>query len=279
MHELVARRFAFDPATVPPAPAVSSGTEQLARMLDHRVCRAFTADPVDDALLDLVLAATFSTPSKSDLQQCSVIVVDDPGRRAALAALIPSMPWIASAARFLVFCGDSHRIRAVSARAGLPFANDHLDAVLNAAADAAIHLASFVWAAESVGLGTCPISVVRNHIEEVAAIVELPDHVFPLAGMCVGWPERLLPFSPRLPPAVTVHRDRYDDSAAAGLIADYDRRRTAAGRPVPPEAQVDVDVWGVADPYGWSVEKARMVAPRERDQLARYLADRGFGLG
>jgi len=278
MHELVARRFAFDPATVPPAPAVSSGTEQLARMLDHRVCRAFTADPVDDALLDLVLAATFSTPSKSDLQQCSVIVVDDPGRRAALAALIPSMPWIASAARFLVFCGDSHRIRAVAERAGTGFANDHLDAFLNAASDAAMHLSSFVWAAEAVGLGTCAISVLRNHIDAVADIVELPEHVFPLAGMCVGWPASEQRLSPRLPMTVTVHHDRYDDTGAAAQIAEYDRRRF--GDYVPPaDQQAGADRFGVADTWGWSVEKSRMVAQRERDQLARFLGDRGFDLG
>lgn len=253
------------------------GVATLAAMLGHRSCRRYRNAPLDDALLEVVLAATFSTPSKSDLQQCSVVVVDDPERRGAIAALIPSMPWIAGAARFLVFCADSHRIRGIGERAGVPFANDHLDAVLNAAADAAMHLSTFIWAAEALGLGTCPISVVRNHIEEVSAIIELPDHVFPLAGMCVGWPERLLPLSPRLPPPVTVHRDTYDDSAAPGLIADYDQRR-AGGRSTPAERQLDVERWGVAPTYGWSTEKARMAARRERDQLARFLVDRGFDL-
>lgn len=30
--------------------------------------------------------------------------------------------------------------------------------------------------------------------------------------------------------------------------------------------------------WGWSTEKARMVAHRERDQLARFLRERGFRL-
>ncbi len=287
--DLVARRYAFaepDPAHSAAVAAArrrsgAAGPGTVEALLGHRSCRRYTAEPVDDALLDVLLAAAFSAPSKSDLQQCSVIVVDDPERRRAIAELIPTMPWILECGRFLLFCADSGRIRRVAGRAGVPFANDHLDAVLNAAADAAIHLASFVWAAESLGLGTCPISVVRNHIEAVAAIVELPEQVFPLAGMCVGWPERLLPFSPRLPPTVTVHRDRYraDEGAEGEAVDDYSRRRTAAGRPVPPDQQLDVDLWGVADPYGWAEEKARMVARRERDQLARFLADRGFGLG
>lgn len=278
LADRVARRYARDVDSVELPAHLPVGVKQLATLLDHRTCRTFDDRLVDDALLGLVLAATFSTPSKSDLQQCSVVVVDDPARRAALAALVPSMPWVASAPRFLVFCGDSHRLRAVTERAGHEFANDHLDAFLNAAADAAMHLSSFIWAAESVGLGTCPISVLRNHIDEVAAILELPDHVFPLAGMCVGWPDAVgRRMSPRLPLAVTVHQDRYDDGDAAELIADYDRRRY--GDWVPPvSAQPESERFGVADTWGWSIDKARRSSTSEREQLARFLRDAGFDL-
>ncbi len=268
--------------TAAPAPSdESEASATLRLMLQHRTCRRYRDEPVADDLLDLVLAAAFSTPSKSDLQQCSVIVVDDQARRSAIAELIPTMPWILEAGRFLLFCGDSRRIRRVADGHGVPFANDHLDAVLNAAGDAAMHLSSFIWAAESVGLGTCPISVVRNHIDEVAEIVELPEHVFPFAGMCVGWPEELRRLSPRLPPSVTIHRDRYHGSSTDAedddAVADYDRRRAGDYQP-PPDQQVDVARWGAAEFYGWSLEKARMVGRRERDQLARFLRDRGFNL-
>ncbi|MFT7597928.1 MAG: nitroreductase [Acidimicrobiales bacterium] len=274
LSDLVAARFAGEPSTaiddLPRSPTIRA-------MLEHRTCRDYLDQPLEDGLLDLVLAAAFSTPSKSDLQQCSVVVVDDPVRRAAIAELIPTMPWIADCARFLLFCGDSRRIRGVAEQQETEFANDHLDAFLNAAGDAATHLSSFIWAAESVGLGTCPISVVRNHIAEVAQIVELPQHVFPFAGLCVGWPRELRRLSPRLPTTVTVHRDVYDDSEAPNLIADYDKRRAGAYQP-PDDQQLDTDRWGVAEFYGWSTEKSRMVARRERDQLAEFLTDQGFGL-
>ena len=162
------------------------------------------------------------------------------------------------------------RLRSVADAHGQEFANDHLDAVLNAAADAAMHLSSFIWAAESMGLGTCPISVVRNHIDEVSAILGLPDHVFPLAGMCVGWPARTRWVTPRLPLEVTVHHDRYDDREARSLISDYDERRL---RQAWPDGQRE----GAEEP-GWSAQKAGMVASRERDQLARHLRGKGFGL-
>lgn len=267
LADLAAARFAMSSPLTPFAgpvigPGCAADTQMIERMLDHRTCRRFSDRPVEDELLDLLLATTLSTPSKSDLQQCTVIVIDDEKNRRAIADLIPSMPWVIESPRFLVFCGDSRRIRQIANRAGVEFANDHLDAFLNAASDAAMHLSTFIWAAESVGLGTCPISVVRNHIDEVSAILDLPDHVFPLAWMCVGWPERLGPLSPRLPTSITVHRDRYDDHDIDALIADYDRHRQDA-RPT----------GGV-----WSAEKAAMAARAERTQLARFLRSKRFCL-
>lgn len=278
LADLVAARFAMappvaapsvGPTTPPDSPtaansptAVTPDTSAIERMLDHRICRRFTDHPVEDDLLDVVLATTFSTPSKSDFQQCSVIVIDDAKRRHAIADLIPSMPWVIECPRFLVFCGDSHRIRQVADSHGVVFANDHLDAFLNAASDASMHLSTFIWAAESVGLGTCPISVVRNHIDEVSEILELPDHVFPLAGMCLGWPQRPGPLSPRLPMSITVHHDRYDDRHADTLIADYDQRRH--------DARPKDDLW--------STTKAAMVGRSERSQLARFLRSKRFCL-
>ena len=47
---------------------------------------------------------------------------------------------------------------------------------------------AFVAAAEAVGLGCCPISVIRNHAEEVGGLLGLPDHLFPVAGLGVGEP-------------------------------------------------------------------------------------------
>ncbi len=71
---------------------------------------------------------------------------------------------------------------------GKPFPNDHLDQFFNAAVDAGILLASFIRAADAVGLGTCPISVIRDHSARVSEMLGLPQRVIPVAGMCVGWP-------------------------------------------------------------------------------------------
>jgi len=271
--ELIEARFGL-PAQHDQSPAAS---ETVATMLQHRICRRFTDEPVDEATLERLLAAALSTPAKSDLQQVAIIVVDDPERRAAIADLIPDMPWIRSCARFLLFCGDGRRIRRIGERYGIAFGNDHLDAVLNPAVDAALHLSSFVWAAESMGLGTCPISVVRNHIDAVREICELPPLVFPVSGLCVGHRGDAGHLVLRLPPSMTVHRDRYDDSDFDDELDGYDRRRDARFS-IPPDRQQHRDRFGTAEFYGWSLDKARQVSVTERADLADFLRRQGFRL-
>ena len=124
---------------------------------------------------------------------------------------------------FMVFCGDHRRIRRVAELRDRPFPNDTLDMFMNAAVDAGLVLQSFITAAEALGLGCCPISVVRNHVEKLGGLLELPPGVFPVAGLCVGYPRQPGWISMRLPPAVTVHTDRYDDRDLPAQLEAYDR--------------------------------------------------------
>ena len=82
---------------------------ELASILSHRTHRRYTDAPISEDLMQQVLAAGLSAPAKSDLQQVAILRVEDAGIRQAVAELLPSMPWVVQAARFLVVCGDSRR--------------------------------------------------------------------------------------------------------------------------------------------------------------------------
>jgi nitroreductase/FMN reductase [NAD(P)H] len=250
----------------------------VAQLLAHRTHRRYKPDPVPDEVLDIVLAAALSAPSKSDLQQVGIVLVKDRVRQATIGGWIPDMPWIATAPLFLVFCGDHRRIRRVSGELRhRPFPNDTLDMFMNAAVDAGLVLQSFITAAEALGLGCCPISVVRNHVEKLSELLELPAGVFPVAGLTVGYPSQAGWISMRLPPALTVHTDRYDDSDLPAQLEAYDRRREAR-HATPPSSQRAVDRFGVADPYGWSEDKARQYSVPERHNFGPFIRRHGFGL-
>jgi nitroreductase len=248
----------------------------LRQVLLRRTHRRYAPRPVPEALLNLLLGAAFSASSKSDFQQVSVIRIVDQGRRTQLAALIPDMPWIGTAPVFLVFCGDARRLERLGEFCRHPNANGGLEGFFNAAVDAALVMQTFILAAEAAGLGCCAISALRNHGEGVAEILALPDKVFPVAGVCVGYPAAAGFVTMRLPPGVTVHTDRYSDSSLAEQIETYDRRRAQRYSP-PRDQQRAPETFGYAEFYGWSEDKARQAAAQPEGQtFPGYLRSRGF---
>jgi nitroreductase/FMN reductase [NAD(P)H] len=272
--ELIEDRFGLPTSAGAALPA--EGT--VAQLLAHRTHRRYKPDAIPDDVLEIVLAAALSAPSKSDLQQVAVIVVRDRARQATIGGWIPDMPWIATAPLFLVFCGDHRRLRRVSSELRhRPFPNDTLDMFMNAAVDAGLVLQNFMTAAEAMGLGCCPISVVRNHIEKLSELLELPAGVFPVAGLTVGYPSQAGWISMRLPPALTVHTDRYDDRDLAVEIDAYDRRREAR-HATPRDSQRYVERFGYTEPYGWSEDKARQYSVPERHNVGPFIRRHGFGL-
>jgi nitroreductase len=251
------------------------GLDELAREAAHRTHRRYLAREVAPELLRLLCACALSAPSKSDLQQADILIIRENARRDAIADLIPEMPWLREAPVFLVFLANGRRVPQISALRGKPFANDHLDLFFNATVDAAIVLASFLRAAEAVGLGCCPISVIRDHARAIAEMLALPEKVVPVAGMCVGWPAEEGVLSPRLSLATTVHEERFADGDLAGQIEAYDRRR-AATRPY--RNQRDVARFGRAEFYGWSEDKARQYAVPQRADFGAFVRAQGFHL-
>ena len=249
----------------------------LRQVLTRRTHRRYAARPVPETLLCLLFGTAFSASSKSDFQQASVVWVKDRRQRDRLAALVPDMPWIGMAPVFLVFCGDVHRLERISEIRGHAADNGKLEGFFNAAIDAALVLQTFIFAAETAGLGCCPISVIRNHGAAVGEILDLPDQVFPVAGLCVGYPAATGYASMRLPLDATLHLDRYDDRKLTETVDAYDRRRDARYS-LPRDQQRAPEVFGYASFYGWSEDKARLAAQPEGQGFAAYLRGRGFTL-
>ncbi len=244
----------------------------LVALLDRRVTRRYRPDPVPDPLLDMVLAGAQSAPSKSDLQQFSILVTRDPAKIAAVADAIGTMPWIKQAPVLLLFCGDMRRGRQICALHGRAHANDSMDTFLNTAVDAALAMGFAIMAADAAGLGTCPISYVRNHLELMADLFGLPEGVYPVAGLTLGWPEARNAPSPRLPPAVVVHRERYDESGLAAALPTYDALRPPA-KPRYPEVHGPK-----SEGCRWSENAARQLSVPERAGFRAWLLSRGFKL-
>jgi FMN reductase [NAD(P)H] len=268
--ELLRARFGIDLPGVDVPP-------EIAPLLDRRVTRRYTDQAVPDSMLDALLAAAQSAPTKSDLQQYSVVVMRDPARIKQIADWIGTMDWIATAPVFLVWCGDMRRNQRLCEQHGMPHANNNLDTFLNTAVDCALAMGQFIAAAEAIGLGTCPISYVRSHIERVTPLLSLPPGVYPVSGLTVGWPVFRRPVSMRLPPSVVVHRERYDDTDNEPKIRSYDQRRHAR-EPIAAGSLKNNDVYQPRESVHWTENVARQLSVPERFGFAAYLKTRGFDL-
>ena len=251
------------------------GNETLRQISGRGSCRSFATEKLEPSLLKTLCAVALSSPTKSDLQQRDIIIIENQEIRRRINELFPENDWIHTTPSLLIFCANNRRQRQISQWREKEFANDHLDAFFNASVDAGIALSAFVIAAEAIGLGCCPISAIRNHSKAVSDMLQLPDYVFPIAGLGLGWPEQTAEISLRIPLQNTVHVDQFSEDNIEQNIEAYDARR----REIQPyETQKHRNIFGTAENYGWSEDKARQYAVSEREDFSDYIKSRGFKL-
>jgi len=80
--------------------------------------------------------------------------------------------------------------------------------------DAALAAERLVCAAESLGIGICYIGALRNDPDGVRAFFGLPEGVFGVFGLCLGWPAKGVEaeIKPRLAQEAVWFRETYGPS-------------------------------------------------------------------
>ena len=252
-------------------------SDTISGLLNRRCIRRYTEEAISDNLLDTLLACSQSAPTKSNLQQYSIIVTRNHARRMQLAELNPDTGHMKYCPVILTFCADIRRGQRITNRHGLTFSNNNMDTFLNSVVDAALAMQCFVTAAESAGLGCAPISQVRNRMREFCDILEIPKGVFPIAGMTLGWPAWDGRLNPRLPMEVVVHKETYKDDRLYTLVEGYDDVRHQLA-PISKENQRHTEIYGTSEHCSWSENIARQLSVPERSDFKKFLLSNGFDL-
>jgi len=65
------------------------GLDALAALNERSVCRRYRGDPVPEEVVRLLCATALAAPTKSDLQQATIVRLADPAKRAALPKPAP----------------------------------------------------------------------------------------------------------------------------------------------------------------------------------------------
>ena len=252
-------------------------TETLKSILSRRSIRKFLNKPISKELLSLILAAAQSAPSKSNLQQYSILVIQDLNIKNEISNLIGNTKWALTAPIFFLYLADIRRNIKITNDRGYEHKNNNVDTFMNSVIDAALSMQSTICASESLGLGVCPISMIRNIIEEVKVICKLPKGVFPIAGLALGWPDQKSNVSIRLSQDIVIHFDKYNEKDLIQKINKYDEI-VFKKDPIPENKQRHVDLYGVAKKGTWSENISRQLSVPERSNFKNWLKENGFNL-
>src|SRR6056300_1705121 len=246
-------------------------------ILSRGSIRKFSKKNISEELLSLLLMAAHSSPSKSNLQQFSILIIKNDIIKNKIGNIIGKTKWALEAPLFFLFLADIRRNIKITNDRGYTHKNNNLDTFMNSVIDAALSMQSMITASESIGLGVCPISMIRNIIDEVKNICELPKGVFPIAGLAVGWPEEKSSISYRLPQDVVIHYNTYNDENLSDKIEEYDVRVFETA-PISEDKQRHVNLYGVAERGTWSENISRQLSVPERNNFKSWLKSHGFNL-
>lgn len=206
---------------------MSEADPVLDAMRRHRSIRDFRPEPVPDAHTERAVEAAQCAATSSWIQAYHLLQVTDPAERADLARLAGGQPQVEGAGAFFVISGDTRRHRLLARREGAPYANSAELFVL-ATVDASLFAQNLTLAFESMGYGTCYIGGIRNRLAEVDRLLELPEGVFPLFGLCVGVPASDPGTRPRLPARAIWSQGRYpSDGEVMASVDAFDERSAA----------------------------------------------------
>lgn len=177
----------------------------------RRSIRKYADKAVPDELLNRLLAAAERTQTMGNLQLYSVVVTRSKEMKEKLAPAHFNQPMVCGAPVVLTFCADFRRTtRWAENRKATPGYDNFLSFV-NATTDALLFCQTFCNLAEEEGLGLCFLGTTVYQPQLIIDTLQLPQLVFPVATITLGWPDEQPELSDRLPLQAIVHDETYHD--------------------------------------------------------------------
>ncbi|MFK0573326.1 oxygen-insensitive NADPH nitroreductase [Endozoicomonas sp.] len=237
----------------------------IEQLQSHRSIRKFTEQPIEESLLRALIAAGQSAATSSNLQGVSVIRVRNPQTRRAMAELAGGQEYIEEAAEFLVFCADLNRSGWCCERSGKAMADGMTEHFIISTVDVALFAQNVVVSAESEGLGICYIGALRNDPQQVSELLALPENVYPVFGLCLGYPDQAPACKPRLALDAVLMEEHYQPVNEA-LMVQYDETM---------RAYYQERTGGELDRV-WSQEVSALLGKKSRPHMRAFLESKGF---
>ena len=235
-------------------------------ILSHRSIRKFLDKSIDTETLEKIIECGQAAASSSFIQAYSVIRVSNSDTRKQIADAAGGQQWVEDAPEFLVFCADLKRIEVACVEQGAGKLEGHTEHFLAASVDVALMAQNVLLAAESKGMGGVFIGGIRNDPQLVSDLLGLPDQVYPVFGMCLGWPAIDPDVKPRFPVKTILHQDHYAIEKVESQVEAYDSQMKAYYQSRTGKTRVS----------NWSEQTAKAVQDKKREHILSFLNKRGL---
>ena len=194
----------------------------------HRSIRSFTAQNVEDELLNKLLMTGLRSSSSGNMQTWSVVVTRDEANKRKLYEYHYEQGMILEAPLVLTFCADVFRMREWIRVNDSKQSFDDLLGFLTGAVDAVIAAQTIALSAESVGLGICYMGTTWWSADKIIDLLELPQGVFPVTSLVLGHPAETPDLRDRLPLELMVHQEKYTRMSDGEIVASHAEREQNA---------------------------------------------------
>ena len=176
---------------------------------------------VDNTLLTRLIKEAERTQTMGNLQLYSVVVTRSKELKTKLAPAHFNQPMVTGAPVVLTFCADYRRTTLWAEQRQATPGYDNPLSFVNAMTDALLFCQTFCNLAEEEGLGCCFLGTTVYQPQSIIDTLQLPELVFPVATITLGWPDENPPLSDRLPVSTIIHEETFHDYSAADIDKAY----------------------------------------------------------
>jgi len=199
--------------------------ETVRLLIERASCRSFEERPIPDDVLELILEAGIHAATGGNLQPYSIVKVTDGATKQLLDELCGSQVFIAKAPVDLLFCIDWRRSERWARLGKAPYAaNRAFRHFWISFQDTIIAAQNICTAADALGLGSVYVGTVLECMRELRPILKLPEGVFPVVLLSLGYPKVYPSPKKKLGVAAVVHDGQYRDQTDEELLAAFEEK-------------------------------------------------------
>jgi nitroreductase len=250
-------------------------------MHQRRSIRKFTEREITEEDFKKILKAGFRAPFAAQL--CSIVYTSNKEKMKEIKGIgiYPTTKIL------LFFLVDFDRIEKIMNLRGHEYETDDMMTLWLGIQDATLVAENVILAADALGMGSVLLGVAPNIADHLSEVFNIPQRVFPVVGLCLGYPDpaEQTEIRPRYPLKYSAFEDSYKElneeelrecmkKMDDGYITQGYYIKNKAKIPLPEGQKDDIDY----DRYSWSEHISRKMIKRKRtrEPLIDVIRRHGF---